>query len=147
MKRYQSRVILGIPGTSLDQMFLLLQSWLIFGLCKKVEHMLDIRFRWPVVLSCRAQWDSCVDKKSSFSHWDSSSKQCCVGHDWSLLGPIRGILSHVTASGYIFQLTFRSLSNIFIIWWVSDEKSFQVCQKNMAVFSSCSKVLQYQQTI
>ena len=32
-----------------------------------------------------------------------------------LLGPIRRILSHVTASGHIFRLTFRTLSDVFIL--------------------------------
>ena len=36
------------------------------------------------------------------------------GPNWPLLEPIRRILSYVTASGYIFRLTFRSLSDIFI---------------------------------
>ena len=54
-------------------------------------------------------------QKSMFSHWDSSSKQWVIGPNWSHLGPIRRILSHVTASGYIFRLTFRSLSNVFIL--------------------------------
>ena len=31
----------------------------------------------------------------------------------------------LTASGYIFRLTFRSLSDVFIYWWVSDEKALK----------------------
>ena len=53
-----------------------------------------------------------LDKKSSFSHCDSSSKHWLTGSNWPLLGPIRSNLSHVNASGYIFQLTFRSLSDV-----------------------------------
>ena len=42
----------------------------------------------------KTQNHSCVEKKSSFSHWDSSSKQWLIGLNWSLLGPIRRILTH-----------------------------------------------------
>ena len=49
-------------------------------------------------------------QKSSFSHWDSSSKQWTIGPNWPLLGPIRRILSHAVASRYIFRL-----SNVFIL--------------------------------
>ena len=35
---------------------------------------------------------SCVDNKSLFSHWDSSSKEWFIGPNWPLLGPIRRIL-------------------------------------------------------
>ena len=35
---------------------------------------------------------------------------------------------------------FRSLSDVFILWWESDKKSFQVCQKNVAAFSCCGRV-------
>ena len=67
------------------------------------------------VFTSRLKTQSCVDKKSLFSHWDSSSKQWLIGPNWLLLGPIRRILSHVTASGYIFRLKFRSLSDVFIL--------------------------------
>ena len=77
---------------------------------------------------------SCVGKKSLFSHWDSSSKQWLIGPNWSHLRPIRSILSHVTASGYIFRLTFRSLSDVFILWWVSDEESFQYVKGMLPLF-------------
>ena len=32
--------ILGTPGTSLEQTPFLLQSWLVFNMCKKEEHLL-----------------------------------------------------------------------------------------------------------
>jgi len=53
--------------------------------------------------------------KSSFSHWGSSGKQRVIGPNWTLLGPIRGILSHVAASGCVFRLAVRSLSDVFMI--------------------------------
>ena len=55
---------------------------------------------------------------------------------WPLLGSIRRILSRVTASGYIFRLTFRSLSDVLY----SDEcrtKKLSVCQNNVAASSCC----------
>ena len=63
---------------------------------------------WNLFTS-RLKTQSCVDKKSSFSHWDSSSKQWLIGPNWSHLGPIRRILSYVTASGYIFFLLISLL--------------------------------------
>ena len=42
-------------------------------------------------------------QKSSFSHWDSSSKQWLIGPNWALLGLIRRILSHISASDYLFS--------------------------------------------
>ena len=38
-----------------------------------------------------------------------------IGPNWPLLGPIRRTLSHVTASGYIFRLTFKSLSDVVML--------------------------------
>ena len=66
------------------------------------------------VLNHWLKTQSCVEK-SLFSQWDSSRKQWLIGHNWLLLSPIRRTLSHVTVSGYIFRLTFRSLSDIFIL--------------------------------
>ena len=56
--------------------------------------------------SLRVATQSCVDKKISFSHWDSSSNQWLIGPNCPLLEPIRRVLSHVAASSYIFRLTF-----------------------------------------
>ena len=56
--------------------------------------------------------ESCVDKKSSFFHWGYSSKKWRIVPKWPLLGSIRRIPSRVTASGYIFRSTFRSLSDV-----------------------------------
>jgi len=53
--------------------------------------------------------------KSSFSHWGSSGGQRVMGPNWTLLGPIGGILSHVAASGYVFRLAVRSLSDVFVV--------------------------------
>ena len=39
--------------------------------------------------------ESVYIKKSSFSHWDSSSKQWLIGPNWLLLGPIKRMPSHV----------------------------------------------------
>jgi len=66
---------------------------------------------WNLFTS-RFKTQSCVDKKNLFYDWDSSSKQWLIGPNWPLLGPIRRILSYVTASGHIFRLTFRSLSDV-----------------------------------
>ena len=77
------------------------------------------------LLTWRLKVQSCVDKKSSLSHWDSSSKQWLIGPNWPLLGPIRRIPSHVTASGYIFRLTFRSLFGVFVLCWVAIDQNYQ----------------------
>ena len=39
-----------------------------------------------------------------------------------------------TASGYIFRLTFRSFADVFILWWVSDEKSLQYVKIMLPLF-------------
>ena len=84
-----------------------------FRIIGKQDHLFNYVF-WNLFTS-RLKTQSCVDKKSSFSHWDSSSKQWLIGPNWPFLGPIRHILSHVTTSGYIFRLPFRSLSDVFIL--------------------------------
>jgi len=62
-----------------------------------------------------SQWENklCLSTQDCIS-----SKQWLICPNWPLLGPSRCILSHLTASGYVFQLTFRSLSDFFIPWWV-----------------------------
>ena len=62
------------------------------------------RSSWNLFTS-RLKTQSCVDKKSSFSHWDSSNNQWCIGPNWLHLGPIRRILSRIIASGYIFRIS------------------------------------------
>ena len=110
-----------------------------------IDHCLLEESQWENELFLSTQhWVLSLDVRpslvqSSFSHWDSSSKQWLTGPNWPLLGPIRRILSHVTASGYIFRLTFRSLSDVFIPWWVSDEKKLSVCEKNVAAFRAVVK--------
>ena len=47
---------------------------------------------WNLFTS-RLKSQSCVDKKSLFFHWDSSSKQRLIGPNWPLLGPIRCYLT------------------------------------------------------
>ena len=71
---------------------------------------------------------SCVDKKSLFSHFDSSSKQwilLLIGHSWGQLD----IISHVYASGYIFRFTFRSLSDVSYSDECQTKKSFQYVKR------------------
>ena len=45
----------------------------------------------------------------------------------------------LTASGYKFRFTFRSLSDVFILWWVSDEKSFQYVKIMLPLFRATVK--------
>ena len=59
----------------------------------------------------RLKTQSCVDKKSSSLHWGYSSNQWRIVPNWPLLVSISRIPSHVTASGYIFRSTLRSLSD------------------------------------
>ena len=59
---------------------------------------------------------------------------------WPLLGSIRRILSRVTASGYIFRLTFRHYPTFSTLMSVG-RKKVSVCQNNVAAFSCCCKIL------
>jgi len=43
------------------------------------------------------------------------------------------------SSGYIFLLIFRSLSDIFILWRVSDEKSFRYVKRMLQLFRAVDK--------
>jgi len=65
--------------------------------------------------------------------------QWLMGPNWSHLGQIRRIPSHVTASGYIFRLSFRSQSDVLILWRVSDEKSFQYVKRMLPLFRTMGK--------
>ena len=78
----------------------------------------------------------CRQKEFVFN-WDYSSKQLRIVPNWPLLGSIRRISSRVTASGYIFRSSFRSLADVLC----SDEcRTISVCQKNDAAMSCFSKV-------
>ena len=66
----------------------------------------------------------------SFFHWGYSSKQWQIVPYWPLLGSIRRIPSRVTASGYIFRSTFRSLSEVLCSDECRTKKAF-LCAKRM----------------
>ena len=59
-----------------------------------------------------------------------------AGPNWPLLGSIRRILSRVAASGYIFRLIFRSLSDVLYSDECRTKKDFRM-SKNVTAFS-CS---------
>ena len=60
-----------------------------------------------------------------------------IGPNWSNMGPIRRILSHVTTSEYIFWLTFRS--GHYPTFSYSDECRTKKAFKYVAAFSCCGK--------
>ena len=75
---------------------------------------------------------------------------CCMesfhADKMQILGPIRRTLSHVAASGYIFLLTFRSLSDASY----SNKcrtKMLLTMSKNFAAFSCSGKALIYKHSL
>ena len=48
MKRYQSTAILGIPVTSLDQLLLLLQSWLVMADTRRKNNFQYVNRMFPL---------------------------------------------------------------------------------------------------
>ena len=58
----------------------------------------------------KTETQSCINKKSSFSHLGSSSKQVLIGYSKGRLDALF-VISCVSTSGYIFRFTFLSLSN------------------------------------
>ena len=67
---------------------------------------------------------------------DSSSKQWLIGPNLPLLGPIRRILSHVTASGYIF----RSLSDVSYSDECRTKKAFKYVKRMLPLFRAVVKI-------
>ena len=97
----------------------------------------DDNFR--IIGQARLKTKSCVDKKCSLSHWDSSSKRWLVGPNWPLLGSIGRILSRVTASGYIFRLTFRSLSDVSYSDECWTKNAFKYIKRTLPHFRAVGK--------
>ena len=61
-------------------------------------------------------------------------KKWCIGPNWPLLGLIRRILSRLTASGYIFRLTLRLLSDVSYSDECPTEKAFQYVERMLPLF-------------
>ena len=99
-------------------------------------------FLW---VESRRKTQSCVDRKSSFSHLDSSSKQWWIGANWPLLASLIHVLSYVFTQSYIFHLTFWSSSDVSYSDECQKRKAFSM-SKNVTAFSCCSEcvnVFQY----
>ena len=90
---------------------------------------------WNLFAS-RLKIQSCVDRKSSFSPYDSPSNQQLIGPTWPFLGSIRRILSRVTASGIPFRLTFRSLSDVLYSDECWTKKAFQYVEGMLPLFGA-----------
>ena len=73
-----------------------------------------------------------------------SYKQWQIVPNWPLLGSIRRILSHVTASGYIFRSTFRSLSDVLFPDECRAKKAFQHVKRMFPLFRAVVNFFVYE---
>ena len=78
-------------------------------------------------------------QKRSFFHWGYSSKRWRIVPTWPLLGSIKRIPSRVTASGYIFRSTFRSLSDVLCSDECRTKKAFQYVKRMLPLFRAVVK--------
>ena len=82
----------------------------------------------------------CKQKEFVF-HLDSSSKQWWIGANWPIIGPNRRIIHHITCTRIWLYISFHLSVAIrrFILWRVSDEKSFQYAKAMFPLFRAIVK--------